>query len=160
MVDDIKESFETRIHSLILRIKEISSKDEYEEISSDLSRYLCLLISGYFEQVFRNVLKDYIQKQSNESIKNFVSKEVLDKTNNFNTKKIKRYIKDFNSGWYDEIKSIACFDEYSESLDYIYTNRNKIAHGSDVTVVYRDLELHYERIKNFLNKVIEFFIKH
>lgn len=160
MVDDIKESFETRIHSLILRIKEISRKDEYEEISSDLSRYLCLLISGYFEQVFRNVLKDYIQKQSNESIKNFVSKEVLDKTNNFNMDKLRQYISDLNSIWYDEIKSIACFDEYSESVDYIYTNRNKIAHGSDVTVVYRDLELHYERIKNFLNEVIEFFIRH
>lgn len=153
----IKADFELRIKNLLNRIELLEKEDEYEEIISDLSRYLCLLISGYFEKVFKFYLLDYVSKNSNKQIEHYFSNKIK-RINNFNMDMVRDTLKNFDENWDKEIKEIPKFSEYKESMDYIYTNRNKIAHGDDTTVVYRDLQIHYDKIRNFLENLEKVFI--
>lgn len=148
----IKTDFESRITNLLKRIESLEEQDGNEEIISDLSRYLCLLISGYFEKVFKSYLSDFISTNSNKQIENYFSNGIINRMNNFDMDKVRDTLKNFDKNWDKEIKGLSEFSEYKESMDYIYINRNKIAHGGDTTVVYRDLQIHYNKISNFLKR--------
>ena len=72
--------------------------------------------------------------------------------------KVRGTLKNFDENWDKEIKKLPKFSEYKESMDYIYINRNNIAHGADTTVVHRDLQIHYNKIRDFLENLEKVFV--
>lgn len=155
MSNDIKQNFEYQIEELIDIITNLSKDIESnDEIVSDLCRYLCVLISGYFEKTFIHILlKNYIKRRVPDSIYKFINSKLKGSTN-FNKSKVEELLKSFDSKWVDQLKSWDNYDSFGDVIGSIYSNRNKIAHGENTTVSIRDMKNDYEILKEFFEKLV------
>lgn len=152
MSNDIKQGFERRIQQSINQINELRSDDNADEIIANLSKYLCILISGYTEKVFINLLVQHFSIRANPKIVRFIS-QTYRHTTNLNMEKIIDILQKFDDSWKDSILSNLQYDEYSSSIQAIYDNRNKIAHGENVNVTVSNLEYWYHSIQDFFDYV-------
>ena len=102
-------SHKNKIDSLIDRIDKYSKTDFNIELLSDLSKYACIQVSGYFEKAIFYMLYDYSTRHSDKKIQSFT----------FNRLKIVKHPK------YNEIKG---------SINSLIKERNHIAHGEDSSI--------------------------
>lgn len=155
MSNNLKQSFEHRIDDLIERIERLQKQanDSYsDETISDLCRYLCVLIAGYFEKMLVNKLIDYASVRTSQSIARFV-RSSIDKTTNLSKDKVETLLGKFDPTWNDSLSKWSCFDTYVSHLGTIYGNRNKIAHGENTAVTISTLKDCYDSFKNFFDKL-------
>ena len=154
MSNEIKQSFEKRISQSISQIHELQKEDDADEIIANLSKYLCILISGYTEKVFINSLVQYFSIRRVPKIAKFVA-NTHKHTTNLTMKKILEILNSFDKEWEDKLKSSTSFDEYNAAVSSIYENRNKIAHGEVTTVTVSRLENWYKNIKDMIDEIIK-----
>lgn len=146
-----------RIINLFKRIEILSKERERDdETISDLSRLLCILISGLLEKTIVEYIKNYSTCRSCEEIQNYISKQLVG-TTNLRIDKIERLLGSFNSEWETQIKGFSKYDDYAASINYIIGNRNTIAHGGSSGVTVKDLDSNYKIISEFLQKIKCFF---
>lgn len=148
MSNEVKQSFERRIDQAITQIKELRKRDDADEIISNLSKYLCILISGYTEKVFIIMLVQHFSVRANPRIVRFIS-QTYKHTTNLTMEKIEEILQKFDDSWKDGLQNNPSYEEYKESIQAIYDNRNKIAHGENVNVTASNLEQWYSKIKDF-----------
>lgn len=156
MSNDIKQSFERRIQQSINQINELRSDDKADEIIANLAKYLCILISGYTEKVFIHLIVQHFSVRANPKIVRFISQTYRHATN-LNMEKMLDILQKFDDNWKDTILNHLQYDEYSSSIQAIYDNRNKIAHGENVNVTVTNLETWYHSIQDFfayINRLI------
>ena len=139
MSNDLKQSFTRRINSTISQIESLSYDGSADEIKSNLSKYLCILISGYTEKVFINMLVQYFKIRNSPRIPRFIA-QTHKHTTNLKMNKIEEILSSFDSEWSDKLKSNIHYDEYAASVNSIYENRNKIAHGESNNVTVNSLK--------------------
>lgn len=150
----IRQNFESQIQELIEIISGLTKKnDNDDEIVSDLCRYLCILVSGYFERTLIHILLDYTKNKVPNSIYQFVDSKLRGSTN-FNKSKVEELLKSFNPVWVEKLHSWDDYDYFGDVIGYFYGNRNKIAHGENTTVSISDLETNYKVLKEFFDKLI------
>jgi hypothetical protein len=123
-----------------------------EEISSLLSKHLCILVSGYLENSIRDIIYDYAKTKSHQNIANFVSVK-LKRIGNPKIEAILQLVGSFNSDWRDTVEK-QLDDELKEAVNSIVRNRNQIAHGADVGITFGQIYRYYER-SNRVIKIIE-----
>ena len=68
MSNEVKQTFERRINSLIEQINFLNKQDDYDEIISNLSKYLCILIAGYTEKMFVYYLNKYFENKAHPKL--------------------------------------------------------------------------------------------
>lgn len=158
MSNDVKQNFELRISTLIERIKKIQKTENMDEAISDLSKYLCILISGYVEKVLVNKLVKYSEQRCAPQGVKFISLKLKNSTN-YKMSKISELLDSFDCSWNEKLIKVKNYDEYEESINYIYQNRNKIAHGDTSGVVLNDLENHYFKIQNMFMEIDKILYK-
>jgi hypothetical protein len=142
-----------RIENLIARIDRlILQKRRDDETISDLTKLLCITVSSYIEKSFVVIIKEYSTKRSCVEIQNYIA-QALNGTTNLKMDRIVKIVRSFNNDWADTIESDSRFTEYDDSLAFIVSNRNVIAHGGNSGVTVRDLKTHYSVICDFIDEL-------
>ena len=128
MSNDLKQNFEYRIDELVSRISTLRKNDNsgsLDDTISDLNKYLCVLISGYFEKVLVNQIINYSSNRTAPEIQHFFMDQ-LKHTTNIKKKKLEEILNGFTTIWVDGLKSWIDYDEFCASLGTIYYNKPKI----------------------------------
>ncbi len=135
-----------RIQTLILKAKEFEPDDE---LRSHLAKYLCVLTTGFIENAIYHVFSDIAQKSCPPSVALTYTKTQLYKIQNTKTEKIKEITKAFNPEWWnDGLRDFLQLENRSTAINYLFTERNNIAHG-------RDSEITIDKLEEYLKKIIE-----
>jgi hypothetical protein len=136
-----------RIDRIFSRVASLPPNDF--ELRSDWARYLCVLVSGFIEKSVHSLLIDIATKQSSPTVARFVRNKITD-LQNPKMEKILELIRQFNNDWESRIR-IATEGEYKAAVDSIVGNKNRIAHGENVTISYDTVRRYYQGVV----KVIE-----
>jgi RiboL-PSP-HEPN len=143
-----------RIDDLVSRIKEQKSTEDVEVIS-DLSKYLCVLLSGYFDKGIADILFSYGGKFSPQ-IERCIQIDFKWITN-IKMNKLLEILGQFSNEWKEEFVSRPEFEDYKDNLDSLVNNRNNIAHGIGSSVTLSELEYQYGIIEDILSDIKEIF---
>ena len=138
-----------------LVFKALERLPEDEEIRSHWTRYLCILTAGLLETGLREIMVEYVRRNSDKRIqKRFSNRQHLP----LNPKKraIISTLYDFDKKWGEEIEKYIT-DEKGDKIDSVMNNRNRIAHGQDVSVTSDALNSQYRevvRVVQFINDLV------
>ncbi len=152
MANDLKQRFERRIDDLILQIETVGKNDDNDEVVSNLSKYLCILISGYTEKVFVDLIVRHYNNRTSPQLVRFISHK-LKYVTNLNLQKIEKILNAFDSEWVAVLQKKMNYDIYTDSLSTIYGNRNNIAHGGISTITVSTLKEAYHYIKELIEEI-------
>lgn len=161
MSNDLKQTFEYRIDELVSRITTLRRNDtngSFDDTISDLNKYLCVLISGYFEKVLVNQIIAYSNNRTAPEIQHFLI-EQLRHTTNIKKKKLEEILNCFTNVWVEGLKKWVDYDEFCASLGTIYDNRNKIAHGDSTSISIQTLLTSYNYFKSFFEELSKVMCK-
>jgi hypothetical protein len=112
------------------------------EMQSHLSRYLCVLVSGFLENSVEFCLSEYSRRVSNPVVSNFVSV----KLRGFQNPKMGAILEVFGSfdpEWKTQIEA-ATQGQLSDSVNSIMGNRHRIAHGESVALSLGSMAGYYQ----------------
>ncbi|WP_149553821.1 MAE_28990/MAE_18760 family HEPN-like nuclease [Treponema pectinovorum] len=148
------QQIKQRIDNLIFRIKNLKSNVDLE-IISDLSKYLCLLISGYFEKSICDIINSYGSKFSPQ-IARYI--EIQFKwTTNIKMSRLLEILGQFHLVWKKEFECDPNYEVYKDVLDSIVNNRNNISHAEVSTITLSQLEDYYKIVEEILDKIRKIF---
>lgn len=138
---DLNELFE-RAHRL----------DEADELTADISRYICVRLSGYLEQSLAFCGRSLCaQKSWGEGLHFTLS--WLKKTPNPRSDEIIKFVQRFSEAWAAELAQLLAEEERGQSVNALLGIRNDVAHGKSQGVS-RERALEYyavaDRIVDFL----------
>jgi hypothetical protein len=100
------------------------------EAQSDFAKYLCVLVSGFFENALIALLLDVAQRRSAPEIAFFVERQ-LDYWTNPNCEKIAQLLGDFSPDWRVAAETYL-IDERKAGVNSLVALRHKIVHGESV----------------------------
>ena len=134
-----------RISDLITKAKEFEPDDV---LRSHLTKYICVLCSGFIENSVYHTFSDLADSSCPPSVVLTYTKSQLYKIQNANSEKIRALAKSFNPDWHDTIRDFLQEDNRGAAINYILKDRHNIAHGrnSDITIL---------KLEDYLNKTVE-----
>jgi hypothetical protein len=134
-----------RIALLIVKAKELEPDDE---LRSHLTKYICVLCSGFIENSVYHAFSDIAENNCSPSFVLTYTKSQLFKIQNANSEKIRALTKSFNPDWHDPLSDYMQAEDRGAAINYILKDRHNIAHGrnSDITI---------DKLENYLNKTTE-----
>jgi hypothetical protein len=112
---------------------QIKSGPEEPEARSHWTKYLCILVSGFIESSIRSIYGQYASSKASPKVANFVGSR-LKSFQNPRMDKILDLSGAFSAEWRDELDKAP--DEAKSAVNSIVANRNRIAHGEDVSLTY------------------------
>lgn len=145
---------EMRLDQLTKRVDNafaVAEQAADEEIQAHLSRYLCVLTSGYLEECLRLVITAYAVSAAAPNVSAYVASKVKTITN-INEEKLGQLLNSFSSDWMTTLQTSITFAE-KDALDSLIANRNNIAHGQHVGVSYVHVKEWYGHIKGIVRKI-------
>jgi hypothetical protein len=142
---------ENKINQNMLKIKAIQQSRKADlELTSDLTKYACVLVSGYFEKSLYFILVSHCRVRVSSSLLRYISLSFIGITNLTMGKTLKT-INKFDNNWENNIKANPRYLEYKAALDTLVSQRNRIAHGEDSQISLSILEGYFNSCKSFLN---------
>jgi hypothetical protein len=111
------------------------------EVQSDFAKYLCILVSGFFENALVALILDFAERRSAPEVAAFVERELQYWTNP-NTEKVLSLLGSFNAEWRRRAESFL-IDERKESVNSLVALRHKIAHGESVGTSLSQVKAYY-----------------
>lgn len=136
----------TRLEATFSRIPS-SSADL--ELQADYAKYLCVLVSGFFENAVVALLLHYTERRSAPEIAAFVERQ-LERWTNPNAEKIANLFGSFSPGWRRALESYL-IDERKDSVNSLVALRHQIAHGESVGTSLSQVRAHYKVILEVVN---------
>jgi hypothetical protein len=122
--------------------------DEGDEMRSHIAKYVCILCSGFLENAIHHIYSDYVKSQTTiPSLISFATIS-LNKIQNPNSERFRTIAKCFKPEWEPLLSAFLQDDERSAALNYIITDRHKIAHG-------KDSDITLTRIREYHIKTVE-----
>lgn len=149
------QSQERKLDSLFLDVSKI---DESDVIKSHLSKYLCIQVSGFLENVVKELISEFHETSCRKETKSYVSNKLKSLTNLENDKLCK-FLQLFDNKWRD-IYDASVQDAWIQSLNSVVSQRNLIAHGnsSGSNITYYAIFKYYNDLKEII-KILEKIIK-
>lgn len=114
------------------------------EVQADYAKYLCILVSGFFENAIVALILDYVERRSAPEVAVFVERQ-LDRWTNPNSEKINTLFGSFNNDWRLSLNGYLV-DERKDSINSLVALRHKIAHGESVGTSLSQVKAHYKTI--------------
>ena len=111
--------------------------DDRPDVQADYVRYLCVLVTGYLEQAVVNVLLNYVDTIGSANLSRYVSK-TLQRPGSMRADNVLQLMGRFDLDWKSELEHKLTV-RHREVIGTIYANRNRIAHGEDVDLTYRQV---------------------
>lgn len=111
------------------------------EVQSDFAKYMCVLVSGFFENAIIALLLDVAQRRSAPEVAFFVERQ-LDYWTNPNCDKVAQLLGDFSPDW-RKLAEDYLVDERRAAVNSLVALRHKIAHGESVGTSIAQVEAYY-----------------
>jgi len=123
------------------------------EIQADFAKYLCVLVSGFFENAIVALLLDYVERRSSPEVVSFVERQ-LDRWTNPNTEKITNLFGAFNDDWRISLTAYLV-DQRKDSLNSLVALRHKVAHGESVGTSLSQVRAHYKVVLEVVDRLAD-----
>lgn len=117
------------------------------ELVSHYSRYLCVLVSGYFEQSVKELVVQYCRDRSSRQIVRYVNGQIS-LVRNINKASLKKLVESLDPDWW-QVLALAREAEL-EALDSVAAIRNAISHGQDTGITLATVAQYYRQIDQLL----------
>lgn len=146
------ERFRARLDATFL----LAETAENEDVRDHLSRYLCILVSGYLETSIREMLLSYTDGKCHPRIRNFVE-DKLKYFQNPRSDRIEALLRSFDINFVESAKREIQREDI-EAIDSIIARRNQIAHGSPAGIslgTLKDYRTRAERALLGLKKILQ-----
>lgn len=127
-----------------------SSSTDFE-VQSDFAKYLCVLVSGFFENAIVALVLDYVERRSAPEVATFVERQ-LDRWTNPNSEKISNLFGSFDTDWRLALEGYL-IDERKDSINSLVALRHKIAHGESVGTSLSQIKAHYRVITEVVDYI-------
>lgn len=124
------------------------SKVVDDEIKAHLSKYFCIKVAGYLENVLKSLIANYTDGTCPRPLNAFVNNNVKSITN-LSEEKLCLFLKKFDDSWETNFINKVSKREL-ESLNSIISNRNSIAHGQQDNISYSYVKQYYEDVKGIV----------
>ena len=118
------------------------------EMQGHWARYVCVLTSGYVENVVRDIYGQYIRKNSYSGPVIRYTTRQLDGIQNPRPEKLVQIAAAFDPNWGRALESYLNHNYRSDAVNAIMTNRHLIAHGRSSNITVGQISL-------YLGKVVE-----
>jgi hypothetical protein len=119
------------------------------ELQADFAKYLCVLVSGFFENAIVALILDYVERRSAPEIMTYVERQ-LSRWTNPNAEKIATLFGAFRPEWKDSLDSFLV-DQRRDSVNSLVALRHQIAHGASVGTSLSQIKSYYTVIIEVLN---------
>lgn len=147
------DRLERKINSYFGKVKILQKKTDTDlEVVSDLTKYLCIIVSGYYEKSFYYILVNHCNTKSAGNISRYIS-ITLSRVTNLSMVKTVKIMEKFDVGWRDKITGNQRYDEYKAALDTLVSQRNRIAHGEESNISIAMLEAYYNSCHDLLKEL-------
>ena len=131
----------------------VQNFSEMPDVQADYARYLCVLITGYLEQTIVQIIVDYVDALGNKSLHQYVA-ETLRRPGNMRAKQILDLVGRFSDAWQSHLHH-KLTQRHRDAIGSLYASRNRIAHGDDVDLTYRQVQEYYKLILEAIRFVEE-----
>ena len=135
---------DTRVSRLDAAFERARCLEEASEIQADFASYLCILISGFLEKSVKTVLTTHSRARSAPSVARYVERTI--RIGNLNAPRLVELVGHFDPEQRNSLKTFLT-GERTDAINGIHSNRNHIAHGTDVDLTYLRVKHYYEKIK-------------
>lgn len=135
------ENQERKLDDLLRRIEKV----EDDELKAHLSKYFCIKISGYLENVVKTLVANYSEGASQKPIVNYIQQDLKNITN-LSDEKIRKLLMKFSEEWNTNFSNTIT-EQQIVSLNSIISNRNSIAHGQQDNVSPKVITQYYSDLK-------------
>jgi hypothetical protein len=122
------------------------------EIQAHWAKYTCVAIYGYIENAVQELLRGYAGERCPPDVNNYVSSQ-LNYFQSANTENIARLLASFNKAWEQSLNSFLT-DEQKAAVNSVVGNRNRIAHGLDVSVTLHQLAQWYPKVNEVIDQLL------
>lgn len=123
------------------------------EVQADFARYLCVLVSGFFENAIIALILDFAQRRSAPEVTLFIEKQ-LDHWTNPNVEKICLLLGCFDPDWRKKAEAYL-IDERKEGVNSLVALRHKIVHGESVGTSLSQVKAYYQTILNVVSFIAD-----
>ena len=123
------------------------------EIEADYARYLCVLVTGFLEQAVVQAILNYVDAQGNQRLSSYVA-NTLRPGRNMRAEIILKIVGDFDQEW-KSLLDLKLTLRHREAIGSVYASRNKIAHGEDVDLPYRQVSSDYALVREAIGFIEE-----
>lgn len=134
-------SIERKLDLLLADIEKIQD----DSIKAEMSKYFCICISGYLENVIKILISEYATNSSQKPLVNYLLQDLKNITN-LSDEKMQRLLNKFSSEWND-LYCNEITDQQRQSLNSIISNRNNIAHGQPCNISCSIIKQYYQDLK-------------
>lgn len=132
-----------RIVNLVSRASSSFAPDD--EMLSEIAKYGCVLCSGFLENSISLIFSEFVKSNiQNQPIINYTNK-CLNKIQNPKKGIIIELVKTFNFEWSNELEEFINQEERGASINYIITERHRIAHGDNSEITVNRLMIHFSK---------------
>lgn len=145
---------QNRLHEITSRLDKVfeaSDKVKDDELKAYLSQYMCVLTSGYIEESFKILIREYVEAKSAPFVMNHVI-SWNNKITNLKCAKIGQLLNTFSTSWKDEFDQLLT-DREKDAIDSVVANRHLIAHGRNINISYVQIKEWYKETKHAINKI-------
>lgn len=118
------------------------------EMQAHWSRYLCVLTSGFVENIVRVIFSEYVRKNSYSPLVVRYTTKQLDGIQNPRADRIVKVAAAFDAAWGRDLESFLAQQYRSDAINAIMSNRHLIAHGRSSNITIGQVTL-------YLGKIIE-----
>jgi len=125
--------------------------DANPEMLGHWTRYLCIQVAGLVETSVQTLYSEYAHATSNPRVARYVEDQ-LGYVQNPNMERIMVLARSFEPEWAKELEE-TLEDKSKEAVNSIMSNRNRIAHGRNVSLSYGDIRRFYEGTLDVLNLI-------
>lgn len=118
------------------------------EMQAHWARYLCVLTSGFVENVVRVVFGEYVRRRSySQPVVRYTTKQ-LDGIQNPRSDRLVQVAAAFDPNWGRELEAFLSQSYRSDAINAIMANRHLIAHGKSSNITLGQVTL-------YLGKIVE-----
>jgi hypothetical protein len=142
-----------RLVAAFERAKTVPSDDL--ELKSDLSKYLCVLVSGFLETAVSTCAIEYCRKRSIPQVAKYATQQ-LSQIQNLKTEKLLQVVGSFDADWRARLEPFIK-DGRKDAVDSVVDLRNKIAHGENVTVTFSRVNDYFVLVAEVVFEIEQIF---
>jgi RiboL-PSP-HEPN len=116
------------------------------EMQAHWARYLCVLTSGFVENIVRNLYGAYAEKNSYSAAVVRYAKRQLDSIQNPRPARLVEMAAAFDPTWGRDLEAYLALEYRSDAINAIMSNRHLIAHGRNSNITVGQVSLYLSKI--------------
>lgn len=144
--------YKSKIDNLISESSKLPPEQEF--LQAHLSRYICVLVSGYLEVSIRELFTAYAGRQASPKVREYVS-TTLSRFQNPSMEKILQVASSFDRQFGEDLRKNT-EGKLKDGVDSIVSNRNQIAHGQSVGLSLGTLKAYYQSANQVIDMINDY----